>query len=89
MVAGAGAPIDRERQALHTLAPGQAAVLQFVEDYHRLTGSGCPASIIAHSLRLHHETVRGHFAELCRKGWLVSPSSPAVPRRPRFLDKRR
>lgn len=56
-------------------------VLTLVKKYHQLTGSGCPASIIAERLEIHHEAVRGHFMALHRKGWLLSGHSPAIPRR--------
>lgn len=63
-------------------------MLTFVTKYHRLTGNGCPVTVVADSLKIHHEAVRGHFAALHRKGWLVAAGSPAIPRKA-YLSRRR
>lgn len=62
----------------------QAEVYGFVLAYFRLVGEGCPAQAVADRFKLHHETVREHFAILHRKGWLAAENSPARP----YLSRR-
>lgn len=69
------------------LTERQAEVFLFVVRYHRLTGGGCPASIIANKLEIGHKTAREYFGTLYRKGWLTTDSSPAIPRR-RYVTRR-
>lgn len=69
------------------LTDRQAAVLSIVAAYHDLVREPCPASLVARRLGIHHEAVRGHYAVLYRKGWLVAETSPAKPKRP-FLARR-
>jgi DNA-binding CsgD family transcriptional regulator len=63
------------------LTERQAEVLGFIVKYHRLTGAGCAASIVAERLKIHHESARQHLMALHRKGWLMTSTSPAIPRR--------
>lgn len=69
------------------LTDRQAEILTFVSRYYEAVQEGCPSSLVARRLDLHHETIRRHFAELHRKGWLVTNASPATPARP-FLARR-
>jgi len=68
------------------LTERQSEVFLFVVRYHRLTDDGCPASVVANKLKIHHQAARDHFAALHRKGWLLTDSSPAIPRR-RYLTR--
>lgn len=70
------------------LTSRQSEVFLLVVRYHRLTGEGCPANIVANKLEIGHKTAREHFAALFRKGWLMTDASPAVPRR-RYLARTR
>ena len=70
------------------LTARQVHVYLLVTRYYEAVGDGCPASHVARRLGIHPEAARSHFATLCRKGWLVSDTSPAVPRRP-FLVRER
>lgn len=65
----------------------QAEILSLVGQYYAVAQEGCPASLVARRLDLHHESVRRQFAELHRKGWLTTNASPATPARP-FLARR-
>jgi len=69
------------------LTARQSEVFVFIVRYHRLTGEGCPASIVANRLEIGHKAARDHFAALYRKGWLLADASPAIPRRP-YLTRR-
>jgi predicted ArsR family transcriptional regulator len=62
------------------LTERQAEVFAFVAAYHALTHKPCPTHVVADRFRIHHEAVRGHFAALCRKGWLDGETSPPTPR---------
>lgn len=64
-----------------TLTHRQTEILVAIVAYWAAHGEGCPASLVSRQFSLHHQTVREHFAALHRKGWLVSESCPAVPRR--------
>lgn len=89
--ASASAPLAVPESAIayrrEELTERQAEVLRIVVSYYRVTGEPCPSVIVAKRLRLHHETIRGHFGALYRKGFLVGDASPATPRRP-FLSRR-
>ena len=65
----------------------QTEILTFVARYYEIVQEGCPSTLVARRLALHHETIRRHFVELHRKGWLVSSASPAMPAKP-FLARR-
>ncbi len=73
--------------AAQRLTTRQATVLRVIQRYYAATGEGCAARYVARRLEVYHEAVRGHFAALYRKGWLVSETAPAIPRRP-FLTRR-
>jgi len=66
---------------LSDLTDRQTLIFSIVTKYVRLTGVGCPASVVATTLGIHHEAVRGHFLALHRKGWIRSSGSPALPLR--------
>jgi Mn-dependent DtxR family transcriptional regulator len=63
---------------MHTLTSQQRRVVEAIEAYQRATGEACSASYLARRLRVHHSTVQNHFTALHRKGWLRSPTGPAV-----------
>ena len=73
-------PVDHAEPG--PLTARQVQVFVIVTRYYDTVGEGCPARHVARQLEIHHEAVRSHFATLCRKGWLRSGSSPAVPRVP-------
>lgn len=63
------------------LTDRQAEVQAIVQAVYMATGEPVSASYVARRLAIHHEAVRGHFAALCRKGWLRADTSPATPTR--------
>lgn len=70
-----------EPSAPAPLTTRQAEVYATITRYHEATGEGCGCRYVARKLAIHHEAVRSHFSALYRKGWLRSPTSPAVPAR--------
>jgi predicted ArsR family transcriptional regulator len=71
---------DEARRVEHgALTARQVEVLVIVTEYYTKSGEACPARHVARQLEIYPEAVRGHFANLCRKGWLKSKSSPAIP----------
>lgn len=70
----------------YLLPPRQATVLQIVSQYVETYHRGCPTVVVADALKKERTTIRWHFQELYRKGWLRSPGSPAKPKRS-FLQR--
>jgi predicted ArsR family transcriptional regulator len=71
---------DEPRRVEHgALTARQVEVLVIVTQYYTKSGDACPARYVARQLEIYPEAVRGHFANLCRKGWLKSKTSPAIP----------
>lgn len=62
-------------------SPVQARVLALVDTFYRTFKRPCPNFVVAEALDRDHTTIRHHFAELHRKGWLESEGSPAKPTR--------
>jgi predicted ArsR family transcriptional regulator len=76
--------LDAARGSEHgPLTARQVEVLVIVTRYYAESGAACPARHVARELEIYPAAVRGHFASLCRKGWLKSKTSPAVP----YLEK--
>jgi predicted ArsR family transcriptional regulator len=68
------------------LTDRQAEIQAIVQVVYQATGEAVAARYVARRLKIHHEAVRGHFAALHRKGFLVSETSPATPTR--WLERR-
>lgn len=67
-----------EVRSLHVLTTQQRRIVEAIQAYHAATGEPCTASYLARRLRVHHSTMQEHFTALHRKGWLRSPTGPAV-----------
>lgn len=76
----AQSPDEDRLTPVHELATQQRRVLEFIQEYERTTGEGCPARLMSRRFNLHHTTIMGHLDALHRKGWLRSPAAPAYLR---------
>jgi hypothetical protein len=73
----AGADVCTEAREL---TAKQAAVIEAIARYHDATGEAPPVAWLARRLGISREGMRAHLIALYRKGWLLSPSAPALLR---------
>jgi len=59
----------------------QATAYDFIEAYYAVTAEPCPVRLLARHIGVAAPTARERVEALWRKGWVRSPTGPAVPMR--------